>query len=170
MNANITYFFPKLFKNFLIWAILFSLGSCNSAESSLLQFHDKITLETPAGTEISTYVAMSERLKTQGLSGVKSNEFSDDQAMIFYYEKDGPRNFWMPNTYFNLEIFYLDKNFKILSVETDVPHHPGRVEPPRIPRIKTHYSRYVLEMKSSSDLAKNLRPGQTLKLIKGSFP
>lgn len=170
MKANITYFLPKLFKNVLISAILLSLGSCNAVESSLLKFHDKITLKLPMGSEVSTYVAMSERLKTQGLSGVKSKEFSNDQAMIFFYKEDGPRNFWMPDTYFNLEIFFLDKDLKILSVERDVPFHPGRVEPPRIFRTKTHYSRYVLEMKSSSDLAKKLRPGQTLKVIKGSFP
>jgi uncharacterized membrane protein (UPF0127 family) len=170
MKANIAYFLPKLFKNVPIWTILLLLASCNAVESNLLKFHDKITLETPNGDKVSTYVAMSERLKTQGLSGVKSNEFTDSQAMIFYYKEDGPRNFWMPDTYFNLEIFYLDKNLKVLSVERNVPHHPGRVEPPKIPRVKSHFSRYVLEMKSSSSLAKKLRPGQTLKVTKGSFP
>ena len=159
-----------LTKNVLLMAILLSLSSCSEAESNLLKFHDKITFQLPLGSKVLTYVAMSEQQKTQGLSGVQDKDFSDSQAMIFFYSQDGVRHFWMPNTYFDLEIFFLDKDFKVLSVERDVPHHPGLIEPPKIFRTKGHFTRYVLEMRSSSSLAKKLMPGDVLKLVKGSFP
>ena len=159
-----------LTKNVLLIAILLLQNSCSEPESNLLTFHDKIIFELPSGKKALTYVAMSESQKSQGLSGVQDKDFSVNQAMIFYYKEDGVRHFWMPDTYFNLVIFFLDKDFKILNVERDVPHHPGLVEPPKIYRTKGYFTRYVLEMKSSSPLAKNLKPGHKLRLIKGSFP
>jgi uncharacterized membrane protein (UPF0127 family) len=69
----------------------------------------------------------------------------------------------MPDTYFDLDIFFLDKDLKILEVQRNVPHYPGRQNPSKIPRTKKVLSAHVLEMKSDSPLAKELKPGQTLK-------
>jgi uncharacterized membrane protein (UPF0127 family) len=168
MKPNIAYFTSKLFKNFLILSLLFFASSAGAKTLEQLKKYSIIELQLPNGSKVMTYVAKSNKQQNQGLSGLRDKNFKDNHAMLFYYKKDGPRNFWMPDTYFNLDIFFLDKDFKVLSVERDIPFHPGTQEPPRIYRTKTHYARHVLEMKSSSALAKSIGPKQSFKVIKGS--
>lgn len=119
----------------------------------------------PGGQLIKAYIAQSNAEQTQGLSGVKPEELSEEEGMLFWYDSTGPRMFWMPNTYINLEIIFLDKNFKILHISHNVPAHPGMQEPPAIARTPVIYAHYVLELKTSSPLAQNLKAGDQLTLL-----
>ena len=83
--------------------------------------------------------------------------------MFFYFKNEGPRRFWMPDTYFDLDIFFLDNQFKVIALERKVPHHPGRKEP--IPRTKTYMARHVLEIPSDSPIAQYIEKGSELKWI-----
>ena len=121
------------------------------------------TLETPSGKIINTRVVVKMADQVRGLSGTPENEFKDDEAMLFYYESAAPRRFWMPDTYFDLDIFFLDQDFRIIDIERDVKHHPGYSETPPIPTTRTIIAHHVLEMKSSSKLSKELKPGDQLK-------
>ena len=118
----------------------------------------------PNGEKLDLIIAKTSKEHSQGLSGIKKDEFPKNKGMLFYYESDDFRQFWMPNTHFDLAIAFLDKNFKVLSVESHVPHHPSTKEP--IPRTGTYWCRHVLEVRSDSEFAKLLRPGITLKLKK----
>ncbi|MCR9203814.1 MAG: DUF192 domain-containing protein [Halobacteriovoraceae bacterium] len=119
-----------------------------------------VTLSTNTGRVITAYLARSDQEQTQGLSGIKPDQLADNEAMLFEYEKAGPRSFWMPNTYTNLDIFFLDTNYKVLYVERNVPAHPGMKEP--IPRTKTVFAHHVLELKASSPLSKEIKVGEIL--------
>lgn len=119
---------------------------------------------TPSGEKIKLRLATTPEAQSRGLSGIKSHEFADNEGMLFMYNQSAPRRFWMPDTYFNLDIYFLDANFKILAVEKNVPHHPGRQEPPLIYQTKTYVSQHVLEMKSSSKISKKLKAGDKLRL------
>ena len=118
---------------------------------------------SPRGEKISLRFAVSSSEQTKGLSGLKSHEFNENEGMLFVYDKSGPRRFWMPDTYFNLDIYFLDANYKILAAEKNVPFHPGRQEPPLIYQTKTYNAQYVLEMKSSSPISKILKVGEVFK-------
>ncbi len=119
-------------------------------------------MKLPTGEELRVRLAITQAEQTIGLSGTQSKDWADDQAMLFFYAEDGDRMFWMPDTYFDLEIYFLDKDMTVLSVERNVPCHPGRSVPPKIAQTKVHYSRHVLEIKSSSPLAKKIKPGDKL--------
>ncbi|MFZ4712406.1 MAG: DUF192 domain-containing protein [Bacteriovoracaceae bacterium] len=121
-----------------------------------------VSLKLASGEELKVRLAISIEEQTQGLSGLKDADFQNDEAMLFFYTEDSDRMFWMPDTYFNLEIYFLDKDLTILAVERDVPFHPTRNVPPKIPTTKVHYCRHVLEIKSSSPLAKKIKPGDKL--------
>lgn len=155
-------FIAKILNKVLILSILYSflLVSCSSKDP--FPHLKKGTLELPGGIKIITHIAEDPKSQTKGLSGLKDSDFSDDQAMIFFYHTNSSKQFWMPDTHFNLDIFFLDKDYKVLAVDRDVPHHPGMEEPPRIPRTRVVYSRHVLELKSSSPHAKSILVGQTL--------
>ena len=119
-------------------------------------------LITPKGETIETRLAITAQDQTQGLSGIRNENFNDDEGMLFVYTQDGERYFWMPDTYFDLDIFYLDQNFKILDINRKVPHYIGRNNPDNIPRARPVYARHVLELKSSSPISQNLKIGDTL--------
>lgn len=123
----------------------------------------KAKLLLPSGKLLHIDLAITIKEKVKGLSGIQNKDYPPDQGMLFIYQKDQARQFWMPNTYFNLDIFFLDHNLKVLSLERNVPHHPGRRTPPAIARTKKHWSRHVLELKSSSSLAKEIQVGNTLR-------
>ena len=121
---------------------------------------------TSSGKLIKVSIAKSLAEQTQGLSGVKPDQLADNEGMIFIYKEAGPRSFWMPNTYTDLDIFFLDSKFKILHVQRKVPAHPGMQEPPMIARTPNVYATHVLELKASSSLSAELKVGETLREIK----
>lgn len=120
------------------------------------------TLSTNTGKIIKTYIASSAQQQTQGLSGIKPHELADNEAMLFEYDREGPRSFWMPNTFTDLDIFFLDSNYKVLYVDRNVPAHPGMTEPPAIARTRTVFAHHVLELKATSPLSKEIKVGDTL--------
>lgn len=117
---------------------------------------------TPGKETIHLRLAIKKDEQTKGLSGTKAKDFKDHEGMLFVYDSPGSRRFWMPDTYFNLDIYFLDSNFKIIAAEKNVPHHPGIKEPPPIYQTATYEAHHVLEMKASSPLSKKLKVGDQL--------
>jgi len=72
------------------------------------------------GQTFNIELAITPMEQSRGL--MYRTEWSDDsQGMLFI--NDSPRKvaFWMKNTYLNMGIFYLDKNFNILEVNYPMP-------------------------------------------------
>ena len=142
-------------------AILLSCSDKNYHSVDKLPRSAELTL--PSGRHLKIDLALTVAEKIRGVSGIKAKDFADDRGMLFIYWGYAQREFWMPDTYFDLDIFFLDKNLEILDVDRNVPHYPGRQNPSKIPRTKKVLSAHVLEMKSDSPLAKELKPGHRLK-------
>jgi len=143
----------------LTFALLFILFSCQDTKINGLHV---IELRTPAGQKIESRVAITPKEQEQGLSGIADSDFKDNEGMLFYYLNDDEKNFWMPDTYFDLDLFYMDKDLKILDIVRKLPHHVGRANPESIPRARPVWCRHTLEMKSSSPLAQTLKIGDQL--------
>ena len=120
-------------------------------------------LTLPSGKKLKMDLALTKREKQKGVSGIQAKDFPDDRGLLFVYWNDEFRRFWMPDTHFDLDIFFLDKDLKIRDVERNVPHYPGWQNPSKIPQTRTILSAHVLEMKSASPLAKEIKPGDSLK-------
>ena len=97
-------------------------------------------LSLPSGEKIYVNILYSEKDQQKGLSGIKENKFKSNQGALFFYAKNGLRQFWMPDTYFNLDIIFLDKNFNILEVAKDMPAHPGTKNPSQIAKTALIWS------------------------------
>jgi len=123
----------------------------------------KAELILPSGKKLKIDLALTNREKQQGVSGIQAKDYPDDRGLLFVYWNDEFRRFWMPDTHFDLDIFFLDKNLKIRDVERNVPHHPGWQNPSKIPKTRTIFCAHVLEIKSASLLAKEIEPGDTLR-------
>lgn len=157
----------KLIKNLLQLVILCSMLQACFASNDDSSFQRKNyksgTTTLSSGEVLKTYLAIGEELQSQGLSGVKPEDFGDDEAMLFVYDSEGLRRFWMPDTYFNLDIFFLDHALRVIDIERNMPAHPGKQEPPKIAQTRTIRAWHVLEIKSSSALARKVKIGDQLK-------
>ena len=147
-------------RKFLTLLILFTLAACQSESQDPLKY---LEFKSPAGDLIKTSLVFTPKDMEQGLSGVKSEDFADDQGMLFFYLEDQEMRFWMPDTYFDLDLFFLDKDLKILDVIRKLPHYIGRANPDLIPRARGVWGRYVLEMKATSPISAKLQIGDKLE-------
>lgn len=176
MLSFITQNGAKLIKNILIIGTLLVVG-CNSGQQHNSSSSDKaskskdlfaevreIKLATPSGKLIKTKLAITSAEQTKGLSGTQSSDFGPYDGLLFFYLMDDVKGFWMPDTYFDLAIIFLDKDFKIVGLEI-APHHPGMTEPPPIYRTKSYLCRHVLEIRADSPLVKELQKGMKFKLV-----
>ena len=147
-------------RKFLSLALLALLLSCQRVSHDPLK---NIQLITPNGDVIETTLAINQEDQTKGLSGTQDDDFKNDQGMLFYYLEDGDKAFWMPDTYFDLDLIYLDKDLKITDVVRKVPHHVGRANPELIPRVRSVWARHTLELKAVSEISQKLKIGDQLK-------
>ncbi len=113
----------------------------------------------PSNQEIEISWAVSDREKEKGLSLLKPERMPKTSGLIFVYQKTKPLRFWMPETLFDLDIIFLDKDFKVIAIET-LPHYPKRDDLRKIPMTKTYTGQFVLELHAG--MAKKF------KIVKGS--
>jgi uncharacterized protein len=144
--------------------LLLTLMACQS-ESSISDPLAEVILETPKGEKILTSIKYSDADQMKGLSGVPDSEYRNDQGMLFFYSEDGEKNFWMPDTYFDLDLFYLDGDLKVTDIVRKLPHYVGRNNPDLIPRARAVWSRHTLEMKATSPIGAGLKIGDQLKWV-----
>ncbi len=122
----------------------------------------KIVLKS--GKLVPIKLALTNHEKIQGLSSLKDTDFPDDSGMLFYYLEDQERVFWMPDTYFDLDIIFLNQDFKILEIIRNVKHYPSKKITSTIPRTPAILCRHVLEIKSKSKIAKEFIKGEKIKI------
>ncbi|MBH47551.1 MAG: hypothetical protein CME71_05225 [Halobacteriovorax sp.] len=125
----------------------------------------RFNIAHPSGRLIKTVLLYSVKEHEVGLSGTKDHEFDDNEGALFWYDAVGLRRFWMPDTYFNLDLVFLDSELRVIDVDKDLEAHPGREEPPAIKFSKSVRARHVLEIKSASDFASAIKVGDQLKVL-----
>lgn len=148
-------------KKFLTLLLLLTTFACQTEPRGKGEFQG-LKLVTPLGDEIETRLVYTAEDQTQGLSGVKPEDFSDRQGMLFFYLADDEKHFWMPDTYFNLDLIYMDKDLRVLDIIRKLPHHIGRMNEDLIPRARGVWSRHTLEMKSGSKISESIKIGDQL--------
>ena len=122
-------------------------------------------MSNPSSEKVKVRLAITRLEHSRGLSGIKPSDFSNTDSMLFVNSGMGERRFWMPDTYFNLDIIFLDSDLKIVGIEKNVPAHPGTTEPPVIYRTRTYQAQFILETKSTAPFSKKLKIGDKLKWI-----
>jgi uncharacterized protein len=58
---------------------------------------------------------------------MEKNSFSDDDAMLFVYEREGYPSFWMKNMKFPIDIIFIGSDFKIRQIENNVQPCPADI-------------------------------------------
>lgn len=95
---------------------------------------------------IEVSFAVNDKEKTQGLSDLAPEKMAQNQGLLFVYNDIQPRFFWMPNTFFNLDIIFINDKFEVIGIEENIKHYPSRKNENDIPRTKGYWAQYVLEL------------------------
>jgi uncharacterized membrane protein (UPF0127 family) len=147
---------------FILLLLLLAFSACQSGLRPT-DSENQVVLLTPSRHKILTKIALTAKEQEQGLSGVKPEDFNDDEGLMFFYLEEDERHFWMPDTYFDLDLIYLDKNLVVQDIIRKLPHYQGRLNPELIPRARPVWARHVLEMKSSSSISQSIKIGHRLE-------
>jgi len=70
-----------------------------------------------------------------------------DQGMLFVFKREGIYSFWMKNMRFSIDILWLDREKRIVHLETKVPPCPNDPCPSY---SSSHPALFVLELKAGS--------------------
>lgn len=122
----------------LLFVIIFSYAIYKNSSDKL----EKVCIEDKA----CFYVDIADNLnkREKGLSGRQS--LGNDGGMLFIFEEETLPGFWMKDMNFPIDIIWIDKNMKIISIEKSLePCEEGKECPVVYPDEKI---KYVLEINS----------------------
>ena len=121
-----------------------------SSEESNSNLHQTTSLSIN-NHKIIVEVADNEKLRSLGLmfrESIKSN-----QGMLFIYQSSNLHCMWMKNTLIPLSVAFIDKNYKIINIQTMKPLD-------QTPHCSISPAKYALEMNYGWFKKNKILPGQ----------
>lgn len=110
------------------------------------------------GERFRVEVARTPQEQARGLMFRES--LPEGHGMLFVYDREGPRSFWMKNTRIPLDILFFDGERRLINWHTA---RPCRADPcPAYPAAAP--ARYVLELNAGRAVAMGLERGDRLEL------
>ena len=107
----------------------------------------------------SVEIADTQALQALGLSG--HAPLSDNQGMLFIFEKPAVYTFWMKDMKVSLDIIWIDENMKIVYIQKNA--RPESYPESFNPRAS---SLYVLEVSAGQADALKIGVGDSVKIVK----
>ena len=117
---------------------------------------NQITIITVDGhsEHLNVEYARSEEEKSIGL--MFREELDDNEGMLFIWDKDSLRQFWMKNTLINLDILFINSEYQVVHIEESAQKGSTSVISSKFP------AKFVLEIKAGQSRLRNISPGAIL--------
>lgn len=164
-------FIPQRPLSFILFLVLIhAVTACNTqgneSSSEHLKSYPVKTLMLE-GEKIKVFVADTAERQRKGLSTIKAQDFSKDWGMLFPEKSMRLRQFWMPETYFDLDVIFMNGDYYVLDIHRSLKHYPkkGGRRGLEVPLSKEVFSQHVLEVRSDSPVAKKIKPGMVLEFV-----
>lgn len=106
-------------------------------------------------TSINIAMARTESERSTGLMDVQEMPF--DTGMLFLFNDEQPRSFWMVNTPLSLDIIFLNSDQEIVRIRTNTTPYSERQITSEVP------AQYVLEVNSGFAREYDIREGMRLE-------
>jgi len=98
--------------------------------------------------------ARSEAEKATGL--MFRERLADDEGMLFMWNTSSLRQFWMKNTLINLDILFIDSDYRVVHIEESAQKGSLRIISSLLP------VQYVLEINAGQSQLRKITPGALL--------
>lgn len=147
----------KLFRpiSFLLFFTL-TLFSCGAADSDEITFATTpLTIQTTSGTlNLTVEIADTDEKREQGL--MNRQTLAADAGMIFLFDSEAPRTFWMQNTYISLDMIFLSADKEIVYIEENTTPLSTELISPDVD------AQYVLEVNAGYAAANGVAAGDVV--------
>lgn len=130
----------------LIWRLFFYLPPANSVKIKI------------AGVSYNIELAKTTAQKIKGLS--KRDTLCKNCGMIFSFGFETSLPFWMKDTLIPLDMIWLDKNGKVVDIQTATEINSSKIYQNKIP------AQYVLELNANDSQKIGLKVGDIIDLSK----
>ena len=133
--------------------------ACNAAFicAGCAQLTDRPMVEIN-GNRFAVEIADTPDSRERGL--MFRQEMPAGSGMLFIFDDEDVRTFWMKNTYIALDILYFDAEKRLVSAQLDVPPCGEQIRCPFYPSAGP--ARYVLELSAGQSKNLGLKPGDIL--------
>ncbi len=122
---------------------------------------DTLAIEKKDGAPLTFFVELAQS-PTQQARGLMQREFmADDAGMLFVFEKEGKRSFWMKDTLIPLDLLFIAEDGEI----THIHHHAKPLDETRITSERPALA--VLEINGGMADKLGIKPGD--KVIYETF-
>lgn len=123
---------------------------------------DDVIIRTAMGTHrFRVAIADDDHERAAGLMQV--NHIDDDEGMLFVFDDENVRTFWMKNTIIPLDMIFIDSGFRIVSIQKNaVPCTAGPC--PTYPSVLPVM--YVLEINGGLADEKNINAGDVVAITR----
>jgi uncharacterized membrane protein (UPF0127 family) len=136
------------FRAFAVMALAIALPACAKGPSVELK-----------GQRFSIEIAETDAAREHGLMDRES--MPQDHGMLFVFQDDQPRAFWMKNCKFPQDMLFFDADRKLISIQHDVP--ACTADP--CPRYSSGApARYVLELNAGQARKLGVAPGDEMQI------
>jgi uncharacterized membrane protein (UPF0127 family) len=115
----------------------------------------------PSGAQFSLEIANDESSRGRGY--MYREQISENEGMLFVFEKTGTHPFWMKNCKVALDIIWLDEDFRVVEIAHDSPPCPPDSDCPSIRPMGV--ARYVLEVAAGVARREGLSRGDRLSVL-----
>lgn len=137
---------------FLAAALLFAQTACSRAASGPV-----VTVHSASGeTRVEVELALTREAQARGL--MFRTELAENAGMLFVFDDEEERSFWMSNTPIPLDILYIRGDATIRTIAARTTPYSEKSIPSRGP------VRYVLEVPGGWAERHGVRPGDKLTL------
>ena len=139
----------QLRNGLIVMFALLALSACEASEPWV----------EAGGQRFFVEIAADDATRAQGL--MFRDHMDEDRGMFFLFRREEPRSFWMMNTRIPLDIIYLDRELRIVSIAENA--RPCRRAPcPAYPSRGP--AQFVLEVNAGQAAALGLAPGDQLRV------
>ncbi len=110
------------------------------------------------GASFAVEIARTNEEKAKGLMHQES--MPAGHGMLFVFDRDAPREFWMKNTLIPLDIIFINSELKVVEIKANV--QPCKETP--CPTYPSEPAKYVLEINSGLAEKMGIKLGSTMSL------
>ena len=111
-----------------------------------------------SGAVFNVEVAKTDQEKSKGL--MFREQMPKDDGMLFFFDDESPKTFWMKNTLLPLDMIFIDADMVVVEIKANVP--PCKEDP--CPTYESEPAKYVLEINGGVAEKKNINIGDKITL------
>lgn len=141
-------------KKILLFFLLFFLISCPKISNKNL---NDVTIDNGKKIiKLNVEIADENQERQKGM--MFREKLDENSGMLFVFDEEGNRTFWMKNTMISLDMIFIDKNFRIIDIKNAVPcdAEPCVLYKSSMPAL------YVLEVNSNFSAKNNVKVGDKI--------